>query len=240
MKEILNLLDQIVDNNTFNCESDYIFNNHKVPRVTKIIQTCIHNDGLMYWSNSLGFKHQSYRKTLDTAANIGTQCHSCIDHFIDDNKYKAPIDTVIEARFAYDSFLKWFNDIQLYANIEILYHEKSLVSKYFGGTLDGLYRINNEIFIIDYKTSNHITYNYCLQIAAYLLMLEWLENISADGCIILQLSKSSIAYNEFSLNFNNRIDREYIEECKRAFLSMVLYYYHLNLVSSGFDRLNWR
>ena len=60
-------------------ESEYYFKGHKVPRVTKIIQRCNHNDGLMYWANSLGFKHQSYGNVLNEAATIGTQCHENID-----------------------------------------------------------------------------------------------------------------------------------------------------------------
>ena len=53
-----------------------------------------------------------------------------------------------EARCAYKSFQKWYSDIFLLADIEIIFHEKPLVCKYFGGTIDGLYKINNKIYLI--------------------------------------------------------------------------------------------
>ena len=50
--------------------------------------------------------------------------------------------------------------------------EKQLVCPYFGGTLDCLAEIDGRIYIIDFKTSNHITYKYFLQLAAYKYMIE--------------------------------------------------------------------
>lgn len=221
-------------------ESDYYFNGIKVPRVTKIISRCIHNEGLMYWANNLGFKHQSYRKTLDAAANIGTICHNNIDAYLKDNEHiPKGIDVFEEARNAYNSFKKWYSDISLYADVEVIYQEKPLICKYFGGTLDGFYRINGKNYIIDYKTSNHVTYNYCLQIAAYIYMLRETLGVNTDGAIILQLSKTSTGYNEFSLDFSNSIDKNYIEQCERAFLAMVYWYYNLYLVEEGFKSLGW-
>ena len=234
--QICNLLDSMPK--IENPDSEYYYEDNKVPRVTKIIQRCIHNDSLMYWANSLGFKHQSYQKTLNIAAAIGTQCHNNIDAFLDDQSHE-PVNIMLEAKNAYDSFRKWFNDISLYANIEVIYHEKTITCKYFGGTLDGLYKINGKIYIVDYKTSNHVTFNYCLQLAAYIFMLERELGIKVDGCIILQLSKTEVAYNEYMLNFDNQQDKIYMEECKEAFLVMVLWYYYINMIENGFNSIDW-
>ena len=238
--EILHLLDNIIDSETINFESNYYFNNRKVPRVTHILSRCIHNDGLMYWANSLGFKRQSYSKTLKQAADIGSQCHESIDTFLNGNAITEPFNIMAEASNAYQSFLRWYNDVSSCAEIKNIFHEKSLVCKYFGGTLDGLYQINGKTYIVDYKTSNHITYNYCLQLAAYIFMLETIENITVDGCIILQLSKYDISYNEFSLDFSNESDKKFIEECREAFLSMTLWFYHLSHIDFEYSKLNWR
>lgn len=217
----------------------YEFEGKKVPRVTKILSRCIHSDGLMYWANSLGFKHQSYRKTVDAAANIGTQCHNGIDSFLEDNTFKFGAENVVEAQMAYNSFLKWFNDITSNAQVEVILHEHTLICKYFGGTLDGLYRVNGKIYLVDYKTSNHITFNYCLQVAAYRYMLRNVMGIEIDGCIILQLSKTDISYNECVLNFSNPYDLQYINDCEIAFLSLVFSYYNLSKVEEGFKKLDW-
>lgn len=237
INKLLEILDTLPPIN--NPDSDYIYNGIKVPRVTKIIQKCIHNDGLMYWANSLGYKHQSYQKTLNTAALIGTECHNNIDLFLEDNAHGTPENIMLEAKCAYESFRKWYDDISSCAKIEVIFHEHTLVCKYFGGTLDGLYKINDKIYIVDYKTSNHVTYNYCLQLAAYIFMLKRELNINVDGCIILQLSKYDIAYNEFMLDFCNESDKQYIDLCMESFLSMVLWYYKLSQVEQGYENIGW-
>ena len=236
--KLFELLDCIANNYIIE-DSDYYYNDNKVPRVTKIIQRCIHSNGLMHWANYLGFKHKSYNKELTIAATIGTQCHNSIDKYLNDNSYE-PENIMQEARNAYNSYLKWLNEVKKYANVEIIYREKTLICKYFGGTLDGLYKFNDKIYIVDYKTSNHINFNYCLQLAAYIIMLEIVVNIKVDGCIILQLSKHDTGYNEFTLNFDKPEEKEYMEQCKTSFLSMALWYYNLIATENGFKLLNWR
>lgn len=236
MNNINNLLDSFegIDG----IESNYIYNGHKVPRVTAIISKCVHNDVLLYWANSLGFKHQSYKKTLANAANIGTQCHENIDAFLEDNSHELPNTMMQEANNAYNSFRKWFNDICSVASVEIIFHEKTLVCKYFGGTLDGLYKINGKYYLVDYKTSNHIKYNYCLQLSAYRYMLREL-GIEIDGCIILQLSKTSISYNEYVLNFDNPDHLKFINICEQTFLSLVYSYYNIITIEEAYKKLQW-
>ena len=226
--QMMNNLIGTIDN-----KNSYEYNGNKVPRVTQIISKCISSDGIAHWANSLGFKRLSYRKTLDAAANVGTIAHNNIDKFLIDNSHIMStnvLDTPIQSQFAYQSFLKWYNDINSNANVEVLMHEETLVCKYFGGTLDGLYKINGKIYLVDYKTSNHVRYNYTLQLAAYRYMLRELLNIEIDGCIILQLSKSNIAYNEYVLNFDNPNELKYINDCEQAFMAMVYSYYNINCI----------
>lgn len=237
MNNIINLLNNI---NPIEVDSDYKYNGITVPRVTKILSKCIHSDSLMYWANSLGFKHQSYKKTLDTAANIGTHTHNNIDNFLEDNEHKADKSSMpYQSYNAYQSFLKWFYTVTSIAMVKVIFHEKTLTCKYFGGTLDGLYEINGKIYLVDYKTSNHITFNYCLQLAAYRYMLRTELGIEIDGCIILQLAKESVSYNEFVLNFNNPDHLKFINDCEMAFLSLVFAYYNIIKVEEDYKTLNW-
>lgn len=238
MVEMVKLLDDIREE-LGDFEKKYMHNGIPVPRVTSIISKCIHNDGLMYWANSLGFKHMSYSKTLNEAADIGTECHNSIDNFLEDNSYIAPENMRHKAMNAYQSFLKWFNDIALYATVEVIFHEKTITCPYFGGTIDGLYRINGKYYLVDYKTSNHVTYNHCLQISAYRYMLRMMLGIEIDGCIVLQLSKDTISYNEHVLSFNNPNHLKFINECERAFLSLVYAYYNINIVENSYNKLKW-
>ena len=235
--ELITLLDNLPNENN-SIESDYFYNGVKVPRVTKIISRCIHNEGLLHWANSLGFKSQSYNKVLSKAANIGTACHTSIDAFLDTNTDIYP--DIEESKNAYGSFRKWFDEVSRFSQIQVLFHEKTITCKYFGGTLDGLYNIGGKIYLIDYKTSNHITFNYCLQLAAYIYMLKSELNIFPDGCIILQLSKNDIGFNEYSLDLHKPADKQFMDDCEQAFLSMVYYFYNLCNVENQFNGLNWR
>lgn len=235
MDELHRLLESIGKVQGF--ESSYMYEGNMVPRVTAIISRFTNNEGLLRWANSLGFKHKSYSREREHAANIGTSCHESIDTFL----CGKDIDTDImdkEARCAYKSFQKWYYDIFLLANIEVIFHEKSLVCKYFGGTIDGLYKINNKIYLVDYKTSNHITFNYCLQLAAYRYMLHEI-GIEIDGCIILQLGKKNISYNEYVLHFDNQEHLDFINQCERTFLSLVYSYYNILGVEESYENLDW-
>jgi hypothetical protein len=236
-KIMVTLLDNM---EPINVESDYIYNGIIVPRVTKILSKCIHSDTLMYWANSLGFKHKSYKKTIDAAAEIGHHAHDNIDKFLEDENYTADESSIpYQSYNAYQSFLKWFNTVSNIATVRVIFHEKTLTCKYFGGTLDGLYEINGKIYLVDYKTSNHITFRYILQLAAYRYMLRTELGIEIDGCIILQLAKESISYNEYVLNFDNINHLNYINDCEMAFLSLVFAYYNINKVEDGYNTLDW-
>ena len=238
MNEMVVLLDQMEPMDEHE-ETNYTYNGYPVPRVTKILQKCIHSDALMYWANSLGFKRQSYNKTLATASEIGSQCHNNIDEYLEDDTHEPPDNMMYQSRNAYESFLKWFNDINSLATVEVIFHEKSLVCKYFGGTLDGLYRINGKIYLVDYKTSNSITYKYWLQLSAYRYMLREELGIEVDGCIVLQLSKTSVSYNEFVLNFCIPEHLSFINACERAFMALVYAYYNIAFIERQYKEIKW-
>ena len=138
-EKLINLLDNTTQ--LSNIKSDYTYDGITVPRVTEIISKCIHADSLMGWANHLGFKRQSYKSVVQLAADIGSQCHETIDLFLDNNaNFEPDYDMRTESRYAYESFLKWWNDIHINGNnVRVIYHEKPIVCKYFGGTLDGLY-----------------------------------------------------------------------------------------------------
>ena len=239
MGDIFNLLNIVSENELNNLSnSSYTYNGHKVPRVTSIISRCIHSDGLMYWANNLGLKqHQSYSKFMKEAAGVGTMCHDNIDAFHENMAHEVPENIDYRSLNAYNSFLLWFNDINNLAAIEIVFHEKPLVCPWFGGTLDALYKINGAYYLIDFKTSNHVTFNYFLQLAAYRYILKTEYDINVDGVIVLQLNKNSISYNEYTLNFSHPEHFKFIEMCERTFLSLVYSYYNISIVEDEYNKL---
>ena len=243
--QLINCLDNIINTNPnlfINEESEYYFKGHKIPRVTSMLSRGIHNDSLMDWANYIGrVKHQNYGTVMNKSLNIGSQTHECIDYFFHNNAEVSNYTNLdIEARQAYLSFSKWYRDINSTAQIELIYNEHPLISKYYGGTLDALMKFNGRIFLIDFKTSNSIRINYALQVAAYAILLEMVENIQIDGCLVLQLSKTSIGYNEYIIDLANPEQNQYFENCKNSFLSLALWYYNLALSEAGYSNiLEW-
>ena len=218
----------------------YLNNNVAVPRVTEILSAMLHEDFLMEWANRIGlYKRQKYKETLEKAARIGTYSHDLVEQYIRNQIYN--IDVMgISSRIEYDSaknavesFRLWYNDVFTLNNtINILGIEERLTCRWFGGTYDMLIEINGRIYLVDFKTSNHISYKYCLQISAYMYMLKLDRDIHIDGAIILQLDKKTPCYTEYILDFSNEIHKSFIEDCEECFLSLVYsYYQRLNIES---------
>ena len=110
--------------------------------------------------------------------------------------------------FPLRAFISWWNNLVSQNTVQILGQEIPVVCQYYGGTYDLLVSINREPWLVDFKTSNHITYKYFLQLAAYNKVLRDEQKLNLRGAVILQLSKESPTYNEYTLNIaiNNLIN----------------------------------
>lgn len=202
-----------------------------VPSVTEIIHAMIHKDSLMYWANSLGFKGIRYGSFMVHASKIGTAAHEAIEKFIK-RKEKT------ESNIPFMGFLAWYNDLINTGNVvELMGSEISLSCLWFGGTCDCLIKINGKVYIVDFKTSNHITFNYFLQLGGYKYLIEKELNINIDGgLIVLQLNKEEVGYDEYILLSENPEHYEFMEKAMVGFLSLVYAYYHVVEVENCFQR----
>lgn len=215
--KIFNLLQEV--NEIQLREKKYFYNGIAVPRVTDIISKMISEEYLLYWANSLGFKHQSYKKTIDEAAKLGSEAHDLINKFILGENFNSN-------NIPYLSFRKWWTDINSNCTVKIIGTEQSITCQYFGGTYDLLIEVNDKLYLVDFKTSNHISYKHFIQLSAYKYMLEQ-QGYKIDGCIILQLDKKEILYNEYSIICWNNIEhKNFIDNCQNTFFSLVYAYYN--------------
>lgn len=209
----------------------YTYNNHPIPRVTEILSSMLHEDYLMSWSNHIGlYQHKEYEKFLNDAANKGTIVHESIENYVK-NDIDLDIETVpreyrYQVNNAFNSFKQWWDIISKH-DVQVLFQEEKLVCEWFGGTLDMLIKIDGSIYLVDFKTSNHPSYKYFLQMSAYQHILETERNIKIDGVIILMLNKTKVGFKEYILNFNiDNNDRLFMNYCREAFLSLVYSYYN--------------
>lgn len=209
----------------------YTFQGHIVPRVTEILSSYSTGDALMMWANSLGFRHIKYRDALNKAANTGTNTHHHIEVYLKTGE-------TFSDDPAFMGFIKWWNKLKMFStSLSVLGSEVKLVSRYFGGTYDLLLEIDGKVYLVDFKTSNHVTSKYFMQLAAYRRMLYENKGINIDGCIVLQLCKTEPEFNEFFLDFTIPNHYAFIEECTRAFLALVYSFDCVKIVEDNFNHI---
>lgn len=219
----------------------YDWRGNKVPRVTKIISEMIHNDYLLNWSNSLGWKRKGYRAEVQISADIGTITHKNIElylkglstKFIPDEEKSYEIN--LKAETAFNSFLLYYNMlIKNGHKVEILYSEMELICPYFAGTCDAILRIDGKIYVYDWKTSNHLSYNYILQLSAYCYILSNYYWIDINGICIVRFDKNKIDYEELLLRFDIPEQLDYIYRAFEFFYTLVSGYYQRKYFENNF------
>ena len=222
----------------------YYYDGIPVPRVTELLSSMLHEDYLMKWANAIGlYKRIKYEEEMNIAANIGTYTHESIEQYLQNKDFKLDLSNernyriVKSATNAVNSFMEWYKDVTSCNSFEIIGQEQKLSSPWFGGTYDLLAKIDGKIFLIDFKTSNHVGYKYFLQLAAYRYMIYNSLNINIDGCLILQLSKKEIRYDEYVLDFNTQEHYEFIHQCETTFLSLVYAYYNRVKTENMFNNI---
>lgn len=220
-------------------DSPYLFFGKPVPRVTSILSSMIHEDYIANWANSLGFKHKGYKATLQRSADIGTHAHTAIEYYLKNEDYfslnnNIPYDVLKEAYSAFEAFISYWEMLNKNCKVELLGSELTLISKYFGGTCDAIFRIDDSIYIFDFKTSNSISYKYILQLAAYKYILEKYLYIPINGLCILQLSKFNEGYNEYIFNLSDEETKKLIDDAQDFFFELVIAYWKRILIENKF------
>ena len=221
------LLDNISDEYRNKNFTTYKFNDNGkeigVPRVSNILKECIFKEFLINWAAKIGTFQMKIEQ--NKATTIGTAVHEMIECYINngdiiDLSYKLPPQYMEYINTAFNNFLCWENNLHnMGFNIDDVFGtEVEIVCPYYGGTIDCIMKINNAWYIIDFKTSKQISYEYIIQTCAYL----WVVNnyypkfphINGIGIIRIDKEKSNkfndLFLNEFDLYQNNLIN-EYIK-----------------------------
>lgn len=218
-------------------ETPYKYENIYVPRVTTILSEMLHEEYLMDWANSVGlYQHKKHTEYTDRACDIGTLAHAGFEIVTKEritdirlfpfNTLNIPREYYQYVHNCIESYINWYKILIENHNAEIIMQETPLICKWYGGTVDCVLKIDGEIYIIDYKTSNHPSYKYHLQLAAYKIILEMIYNLHVDGSIILLLNKNKVEFTEQYMNFTHIQEHAmYMNKLCETFLSLV-YAYH--------------
>lgn len=243
--EIIGLLGDIINVKCSESEKwdTYNYYNKPVPRVSNILHDMIHEDYLLDWANGLGFRRQKHDVIRDLSAKKGTASHNLIEEFLETKIIKTDFSDIDnDIRFAvnnvYQGFISWYNMMKENCEIfEIIAIEKVLVCPYFGGTLDIQANINGKIFIIDLKTSNHMTYKYFMQLGAYTYMLQYHYDTPVNGIMILWLDKKKPRYNDYVLDASIPEHNAMISQSIETFLSLAYAYHNKNLLIDQYNNI---
>ena len=157
----------------------YKVDNKRVPGVTTVIGRFKDSGGLLYWACEQGkaIERGEIEKLYDkrdAAAESGTLAHELVELHIKGEPITVsddyPEKTRAEAQAAFKAYLSW----ESMTRMVIVEQEMPLVSKKykFGGCPDAIGLINDELCLVDWKTSNAIYTDYLIQIAAYKYLYE--------------------------------------------------------------------
>ena len=233
-------LTELNDYNKYIRDNDtYYFNNHPVPRVTEIIHKMIHEDSIAQWANSLGFKHQGYSKTLNEAAMLGTSVHHSIEMFLKTGEFDNHIEPsymINKFNNCISAFKAWYDIINRNHKVRVLSQETPLVCEYYGGTYDLLIEIDGKKCLVDFKTTNKVSYKHFRQLSAYNRILKE-KGDNVRYFVILQLSKSEPLYTEYVIDLCVPEHIEYFDRCEKTFLSLLYAYYNIQYMKKEFGTI---
>jgi len=143
---------------------------HFYPSVTTVLEVLPKGAGFYQWLKDVGNNADIIMKK---AADSGSKVHHAIEQYLLGKEIK----WINRKGNVYYSLEEWqminrFVDFWNSYRPELLAAELNMISDKFllGGTLDILCYINNELWIIDTKTSNQVYDSHGLQLVAYAMM----------------------------------------------------------------------
>lgn len=233
LKDIF-LLDTIDYKYRENNFSTYDFNGLKVPRVSNILKTCLDQEYLINWAARVGFKKME--SIRETATTIGSAVHELIEHFLltgsDKDVAELKISPFLQDQVlrSYNNFKQWKLHLEILGCTieEIIAIETQVVTPLYGGTIDCIMKINGKVYIVDFKTSKQIDYQYIIQTCSYMWAVNngYGNNLPhIDGIGIIRVDKYKKIYEDLFLNEHIPYQRDMINRYYQGFASMLNCYY---------------
>jgi hypothetical protein len=167
----------------------YTSDKQLVPGATTVL-SLLAKPALIKWANNLGLQGIDSSKYVDAAAQIGTCAHLLVQSHLSKetpNLSAFSPDTISQAENSLLSFYEWEKSHTLIP----FFLEKSLVSDKhkFGGSIDCYAKIDEDMWLIDFKTGKSVYDEMAIQLAAYRQLLR--ENgYPVKGCRILRIGRS--------------------------------------------------
>jgi hypothetical protein len=144
----------------------------RVPSVTTILGV-LNKPALLDWAWKCGCEGKDYKAVRDNAADIGTLAHAMIQAHLkgeecDTTEYSA--QDIVKAENCLIKYWDWEKENPINS---VLVEEPLVSETYgFGGTIDCLCTLNDELILVDHKTGKGIYSEMFYQLAAYEKLLQ--------------------------------------------------------------------
>ena len=161
-----------------------------VPGVTTVLGV-LNKPALVIWANRLGLQGIDSTKYRDEAAAIGTLAHAMVCAHL--GRYQCNTDEYSREQIdAAENSLRSYFEWERHNHVEPILVEEPLVSEkyHYGGTIDCLGRIGNDLVLIDHKTGKGIYDEMFYQLAAYKQLLSEAGHEVAN-CRILRIGRDA-------------------------------------------------
>ena len=246
-KEILHL--EGVEERLSDLDKYYEYGDKRVPRVTSILSQCENQEGLIRWAAGMGYKKYTFIK--ESSLEIGNIVHESIDHYLIDkynydkdfniNYDMVPDDYKNAVYNSFENFKLWEANLQSlgYRIEEVFGLEIPVVTPWYGGTIDAIFKINGAYYIIDFKTSKKISNSYLLQTSAYMYAVNngYGPNIHIDGIGIIRVDKTNYGIiDDLFLTSSDPMQSNIILNHISCFWSYLVAYYNTMSVNYQGDK----
>jgi len=169
----------------------YRRNDKYYPSVTSVLNYFPKNKFFHEWLKDVGHNADII---ASKAASEGTQVHNAIDRFLNGEEIKW-IDENGRAEYSLEvwKMILKFADFWNTHKPELIASEYHLFSDTheYAGTTDIIVRLNNQVWLLDIKTSNSLHTSYDLQLAAYAVAWNETHNTLIERTGILWLKAST-------------------------------------------------
>jgi hypothetical protein len=139
--------------------------------------------------------------SMSNAGVIGGQVHDLIENYIHNKKEPTIHNTQMKKSF--DIFKQWYDSQE---GLELVFTERKVLSRIhkYCGTLDALFKKNNEYIIYDWKTSSGIRDSYYIQIYLYAICIEEEFGFKVPKGVIVNCTKEGkLRIAEFDIDSDN-------------------------------------
>lgn len=223
----------------------YLVNGEAKVGVTTILR-CLAKEGLALWPlnmaisylkdlpvidhSDLEYAAKAHVRRSDKGKDVGTLVHQAIEAYL---KKENPLNNLTpEAASAFGGFMEWY---EAQEDIEVVEIERVVYSQTYDycGTVDGIFRIDGQIVMVDWKTTNSskdaplgIYPEYFLQLGGYALAYEEEVGEVIDKLLVVNVGKDG----NIKLLSNDRINAQK-RDLKHAFASIVEVYENLQYLT---------